>query len=69
MSEVPADVTEDILTRLNAFSKNFSDYFNNKRTVPEKAQFIFLRLYNSCSDINNLFGLFFDEIKRIHLVG
>ena len=67
MASVSADITADILTRLDAFTKNFSDYFNNKKTVPEKTQFIFLRLYNACSDINNLFGLFFDEIKRIHV--
>ncbi len=34
--------------------------------LPENAQLIFLRYYNSCSDIDNLFGMFFDGTKRIH---
>lgn len=60
-------VKDDIFTRLDAFTKNFSDYMNNKQAVPENAQLIFLLLNNAALDINNLFGLFFEEVKRINL--
>ena len=60
-------IKDDIFTRLDAFCKNFSGYLNNKQAVPENAQLLFLILYNAASDINNLFGLFFEEVKRINL--
>ncbi len=67
ISMVSPVILKDIFTRLDAFSKNFSDYLNNKQTVPKNAQLIFLLQYNASSDINNAFGLYFDEIKKIHL--
>ncbi len=64
---IPEELTDDIFTRLDAYCQNFSDYLNNKQTVPENTQLIFLLCFNASSDINNLFGLFFDEIKKIHI--
>ena len=65
--QIPKNVLDDILTRINAYNVNASDYLNNKQTVPLNSQMIFMQCYNECSDINNLFGLFFDEIKRVHV--
>ena len=65
--QIPKNVLDDILTRINAYNVNATTYLNNKQTVPLNSQMIFLECYNECSDINNLFGLYFDEIKRVHL--
>ena len=36
--------------------------------MPINTQVMILQLYNVASDINNLFGMYFDEIKRIHVL-
>ena len=59
---------DDIFTRLNAWVLNCRDTLNNKQLVPINAQVMLLQIYNSASDINNLFGMFFDAIKKVHIL-
>lgn len=66
LSEIDEGLMEDIFTRLNAWIINSRDYMNHKQLAPINSQLLFLQIYNGASDINNLFGLFFDEIKRVH---
>ena len=60
--------SEEIMGRLEAWNVNMMDYMNFKQTIPVKAQLIILRLYSGASDINSLFTLFFDELKRVHVI-
>ena len=67
-NQIPENILDDILTRMTAYNKNAIDYLNNKQTVPINAQLLFLQTFNQSLDINNLFALFFDEIKKIHIL-
>lgn len=62
----PADLSE-VLQRLSAWTRNWGDYMNNKQTVPTNAQHIFLSLTNAAGSVNEIFGMLFDEVKRIHV--
>ena len=66
-SVMPGTVVEDILLRITAWCDNCEDYFNLKQVMPVNSQVIFLDMYNVASGINDAFGLYFDEVRRIHI--
>ena len=68
LSTIDPNLVDEITVRLTAWVTNMRDAMNNKQIVPINTQVMILQLYNVASDINNLFGLYFDEIKRIHII-
>ena len=68
LSKVDPALIDEITARLTAWVINMRDAMNNKQIVPINTQVMILQLYNMASDINNLFGMYFDEIKRIHII-
>ena len=68
LSKVDPALTDEITARLVAWVINMRDTMNNKQIIPINTQVMPLQLFNMSSDINNLFGLYFDEIKRIHML-
>ena len=68
LSKVEGVDLEDIFIRMNAWVMNCRDTLNAKQLIPVNAQPMILQFANSSSDINNLFGMLFDEIKRIHII-
>ena len=68
LSKMDPALIDEITARLTAWVTNMRDAMNNKQIVPINTQVMILQLYNMASDINNLFGMYFDEIKRIHVL-
>ena len=68
MSKMDPDLMNEIILRLTAWVVNMRDTMNNKQIVLTHGQHIILQKFNTSSDINNLFGLYLDEIKRIHIL-
>ena len=68
MSKMDPDLMDEIILRLTAWVVNMRDTMNNKQIVLTHGQHIILQKFNTSSDINNLFGLYQDEIKRIHIL-
>lgn len=52
--------------RLRAQVDNWGDYLSNKQAVPRHAQALFLKLTGTAGTISHIFGLFYDEMHRIH---
>ncbi len=67
LSLIPADPGIEILETIEAYCTSCTNYINQKSVIPENTQIIFLELYNTCRNINDLFGLYFDEIRRYHI--
>ena len=66
-SYVDQAIMDDLEIRIEAFAENAADYMSSKRVVPSNALPILFDLFNSANSINNLFDLFFDEIRVPHL--
>ena len=68
LSKVDPSLIDEIIVRLTAWVINMRNTMNNKQIVQTNTDAIILTIFNTASDINNLFGLYLDEIKRIHIL-
>ena len=69
VSKLPPELIETLGANMAAWGQNCEDYMNFKQTIPTESQVIFLKMYNIASGINDAFSMYFDEVKRIHVMG